>query len=375
MIIYPPNKSSYGHKPLNTELLKNYFGRSFSSMKKIKPDEFKKALKSCRMLRNLCIHNILKFDKGDIHFGFLPKEQQYNINNFFYALTECHYNKVDDPALITVILYDSVLLYMKKWAQNARALHIKIPALFKFFLSKFYHTNNGNFISDKRITFLVLYYILLSNDEKDFVYKQLEFVLQSTNAKSAANGETVSQTKRCKFQGVNLYADWIEFNQNIEPKRRKENPFNLTFEDVQALKNEIDNTYIYETTFAQDVLEYCYKQGIYRGVDFENETNINANEFSRLHNEPNRIPDKRIAISMCVALRLTYDESINLLKKAGYTLSMQIPFDKFIIENSLRPCFYDMEQLNQELENENIKERLGSIYRGEYKKKKQKEDN
>ena len=137
-------------------------------------------------------------------------------------------------------------------------------------------------------------------------------------------------------------------------------------------KEEIDLTHIYDTTFAEDVLEYCHRQGIFRGVDFEKETNINQNEFSKLHNDQHHLPEKRIAVSICVALRLTYNESVELLNKAGYTLSFHIPFDKFVMENSLIPRFYDIEILNNALEMANIKERLGSMSRGEYHTKSKK---
>ncbi len=160
---------------------------------------------------------------------------------------------------------------------------------------------------------------------------------------------------------------WLKQNEGVKPKRRNENPFGLSLEDIIKLNEEMKDTHIHDTTFAQDVLKYCYRQGIFRGVDFEEETNINQCEFSKIYNNQNHIPIKRIAISICVALRLTYSESINLLNKAGYILSPQIPFDKFVMDNSLIPRFYDIEMLNNALEQENIKDRLGSMERGEYK--------
>lgn len=193
-----------------------------------------------------------------------------------------------------------------------------------------------------------------ANDE------QIELVLNKCNIKIDGSGTSSGVSNKKEI--------WLKQNEGIKPKRRKENPFGLSLEDIIKLNEEMKDTYIYDTTFAQDVLEYCYRQGIFRGVDFEKETNINQNEFSKLYNNQNHIPEKRIAISICVALRLTYSESIDLLNKAGYTLSPQIPFDKFVMDNSLIPRFYDIEVFNNALEQENIKDRLGSVSRGEYKK-------
>ena len=144
---------------------------------------------------------------------------------------------------------------------------------------------------------------------------------------------------------------------------------------MENLIDVLDSTKLIHKTFAQDVLDYCYKQGIFTGTQFENETMINQNEFSKIKNKIDYIPQKRIAISLCVGLRLTITESIELLKKAGYTLSEQIGFDRFIIENSLQPQYYDIEILNQKLDKEatirkygQIKERIGSMSRGHYNK-------
>ncbi len=189
--------------------------------------------------------------------------------------------------------------------------------------------------------------------------ERMELVLNKYNIKTDGLGASLGLS--------NKKETWLKQNEGIKPKRRNENPFGLSLEDIIKLNEEIKDTHIYDTTFAQDVLEYCYRQGIFRGVDFEEETNINQNEFSKIYNNQNYIPIKRIVISICVALRLTYYESINLLNKAGYTLSPQIPFDKFVMDNSLIPRFYDIEILNNALEQENIKNRLGSMERGEYK--------
>lgn len=194
---------------------------------------------------------------------------------------------------------------------------------------------------------------------KESSNEQIELVLNKCNIKIDGSGTSSGVSNKKEI--------WLRQNEGIKPKRRNENPYRLSFEDIINLKEEIENTHIHHTTFAQDVLEYCYRQGIFRGVDFEEETNINQNEFSKIYNNQNFIPIKRIVISICVALRLTYSESIDLLNKAGYTLSPQIPFDKFVMDNSLMPHFYDIEVLNNALEQENIKDRLGSVSRGEYK--------
>ncbi len=359
-----PNEESEKNETLSNTIY--YFKKhTIHSTFKINEQEFIKALKSNYMLRNLIIHNILIFDNGDLKFNSLNFEKvDYNLNTFFYVLKEYCKNHYYDSTFIAILLLNC---YNNLIVCNDKKESDKITIV----------TYHKDIISDKTIQHLyaIIAYILLSSEEKEICNQKIDMVLKQgfSSCLTPAFDDILKNSSVNSSAKTQYKNEWLNKNKDITPQRRNENPYKLSFNDIMNLKDDIKNTHIYNTTFAQDVLDYCYRQGIFRGVDFENETYINQNEFSKLSNNINHIPEKRIAISICVGLRLTYTESVELLSKAGYLLSTQISFDKFVMEKSLMPRFYDIEILNKELEHENIKERLGSMPRGAYNTKKQKE--
>lgn len=59
-------------------------------------------------------------------------------------------------------------------------------------------------------------------------------------------------------------------------------------------------------------------------------------------------PSKTTAIALCIALKLSYNETINLLKRAGYALSDSILFD-VIISFFIKEEEYRIEVINETL--------------------------
>ena len=58
--------------------------------------------------------------------------------------------------------------------------------------------------------------------------------------------------------------------------------------------------------------------------------------FSKIRNDAEYHPDKDTAVRLCIGLKLNLDESLDLLSKAGYTLSKSIERDlvvMYFIEN------------------------------------------
>ena len=78
----------------------------------------------------------------------------------------------------------------------------------------------------------------------------------------------------------------------------------------------------------------CYKRA---GVD--------RKLFSKIRSNPQYKPKKTTAIAFCMALELSYDEAVEMLRKAGYALSRSSKFD-VIVEYFLFNRRYSLHELN-----------------------------
>lgn len=308
-------------------------------------------LKKNNFLRLLFSNEILDYENEHLYFNrkFLPisYKEQCPLDDLIFQINDLDYNYEVDSFIVASILDQA----------------------FEDFYKNEYQTKN----EDKSV-FIQIFCIVLTRLNRVKIKQYLEIVQRECNRKrnhltrkSVLSYEVVTNDNSVRNE---TYSDISSYSQ-----RRDINPFDLKIEQINKCVDSFKSASIRinDTTFAQDVIKYCYLQGINKGVDFENETFVSQNIYSQMKNDKYTVPNKRICISICVGLRLTLEESKLLLYKAGYALSNQIAFDRFVIENSLSPKFYDIQALNDLIDSINekegeivIKEKLGSIERGSY---------
>ena len=112
-----------------------------------------------------------------------------------------------------------------------------------------------------------------------------------------------------------------------------------------AIEKEITNNQDV-TTFAEDVISYCSRLGIYSSNRFEELILVNRKVYTNCKKDRYYKPRERnIVITMCFKFKLSLEDSLALLKKAGFTLN-QSTYDS-IIHICLQFGVHDIEIVNQ----------------------------
>lgn len=101
-----------------------------------------------------------------------------------------------------------------------------------------------------------------------------------------------------------------------------------------------------DESFSQMVIRKIDEKGYRKDSDCYCKANIDRRLFSRIRCEENYHPKKTTAVAMAIALELTLEETNELLRKAGYSLSQSILFDT-IIEYCILHHYYDIYDVNK----------------------------
>ena len=125
----------------------------------------------------------------------------------------------------------------------------------------------------------------------------------------------------------------------------------LENEEIERKNNELIKAtreqFLTEESFSAILMKYITSKDM-NAIEVYKKANIDRKLFSKIRSNTSYMPSKRTAVSLAMALELSFDETNDLLKRAGFTLSRSLLFD-VIIEYFITQGKYNVYEINEVL--------------------------
>jgi len=118
-------------------------------------------------------------------------------------------------------------------------------------------------------------------------------------------------------------------------------PFDLGGMATQSIEDIID---VQTETFQEMLFRHIDRRGL-KDPDVYKRANLDRKLFSKIRSDVNYNPKKKTAIALAIALQLNLDETLDLIGRAGYTLSPASVFDQIVIY-CITHKIYDIIEIN-----------------------------